>query len=644
MNAEVLDRVKTMEREKIIKLAAIGIIVVLVLGAAFWVYNNKFRTKNLSTAARQTTTMVKKGDFSVTVSGSGPINSSNRLDVTPMTNGTITKIYHKEGDTVKAGDLMFEMDDYAAKLNVEKIKTNIAQSQLTQKGNLNDINKLTITAPFSGQISNIQVKQGDTLNKGATLLTLKDQSKLKMTVSFNASNFGDISEGKQAIVHIQSLMQSVKGFVSYVSNKTFTTASGGEVFSVEITVENPGSLNEGMKANAEITTPKGVQSSTDSGTLAYVNNSVIKTDTGGTVKNLNIKENQYVKSGDVLIALDNDEVLLTKETTDVKLLDFQGQLDSAQKELSHYKIYAPIDGTIVKQTLREGDVVKSGQVISTLADGKQLEFSVPIDELDIAKVKVGQKVNITVDAVPETTSKPLQGEVSKIAIEGNYSNGVTTYSVTIKVSNPENLRGGMNANAEILVTSKKGVLYLPIEAVTKMPRGGRAFVWVKEEAMLPEPTGETGVKEEKGKNKDKEEKRENKKVDDSSKKEDTSNTITSNSGGLGYSAQGNNRNSGNQRQVVNPNQSTATTNGAMINPQLREYYANAVMREVELGINNESYVEIVSGLSEGEEVVLPPRALGQNSTNRQTGGSQMGGAMPFMGGGSSSGAGGNVRR
>ena len=97
-------------------------------------------------------------------------------------------------------------------------------------------------------------------------------------------------------------MESVNGTVTDVSKYSYISSTG-EVYNVEITINNPGALKPDMKANVDIDTSNGVVSSTDMGTLALYNNQTLKTDTGGTIKTINVTENQYVKAGDVLLNL-----------------------------------------------------------------------------------------------------------------------------------------------------------------------------------------------------------------------------------------------------------------------------------------------------------------------------------------------------
>ncbi|MCX7920879.1 MAG: HlyD family efflux transporter periplasmic adaptor subunit [Clostridia bacterium] len=571
----------------------IGIICVVVLGGLALTYALKGNPFAKEAAVQQRTARVVKGNLNISISGSGPIASSNRVEVASGVQGTITKANFKEGDKVKAGDLLFELDDSDAKSNIEKIKSDIAQMQVTVDDNKKSLSNLTIKAPFGGQVTEVVPKAGDVLQKNATILTITDSSKLKAVVQFSGSLINKISTGQKAVINIQDLMQSVNGTVTFVGNKPYT-APGGEVFDVEITFANPGSLKEGLNASAEITTSKETLTSANAGKIEYINYQTIKSDAGGTVKSVKVRKNNFVKAGEVLVELQNDELVTSGNTVDLKIKDLYAQLESAEKKLSDYKIYAPIDGVIISQSKKAGDIVKAGDALMTISDIGHMQFEVSIDELDIAKVKIGQKVNVTVDALTETSAKPLTGEVIKIAIEGTSSNGVTTYPVTIRVNDTSNLKIGMNANAEIMINEKSGVLLVPLEAVQKMRN--RSFVMVK-------GTAENS--------------------------ENSSNFNGGNGGNRGSVQEGNGNTNSSNRAAGNMPAGMARGNSANA-----QYYANSVRKPVEVGINNSEYIEIISGLQEGDEVILPPLATStqQNTTQMRTGIGGIGGFGGGMGG------------
>ncbi len=111
----------------------------------------------------------------------------------------------------------------------------------------------------------------------------------------------------------------------------------------------------------------------------------------------------------------------------------------------------------------------------TVADLESMEVKISVDELDINKIKLGQQASITSDVYPD---EKFTGKVSKISMEGNSQNGVTTYDVTIKLDDRKSLMSGMNVNVEILAESRENVLTVPVGAVRRMQ--GEYMVSVKD--------------------------------------------------------------------------------------------------------------------------------------------------------------------
>ena len=100
----------------------------------------------------------------------------------------------------------------------------------------------------------------------------------------------------------------------------------------------------------------------------------------------------------------------------------------------------------------------------------EYEYIVTNDELDVDKIELNQKVDITADALPNNR---FEGYVNNININGTSTNGVTTYPVEIVVNNPDGLLPGMNVNAEIVIAEKENVLTVPVSAVM---RGNTVYV------------------------------------------------------------------------------------------------------------------------------------------------------------------------
>lgn len=568
------------KKKRPFKFIAICLAVLLVAGGTF-VF---LRTRAISSAetAVQRSSFVVRGQLLDSIAGSAPIVSSNRSELSPKVTATLQQINCKEGDQIKAGDVLFILDNTDAMLEIENTKNNMAQMQLNLDSTLKSISGLAIEAPYSGQVTNFSVKLGDSVNKGGALMTLTDVSKLSVTLPFSSSIVKNVQLGQKADVYIPDLMISMEGSVTYKSSKPYSTLSGGELYNIEITLDNPGSLAEGMIATGEIVVNGILLDSVKSGQLAYVNKKVLKSDAGGTIVGLSVRENEYVNAGDILVKLENDDLLLTSSTNDIKMKNLISQLEIQQKQLDYYTIVAPFNGTITSMgTSNEGDTVKQGTMLAVVSDMTHLEFSISIDELDISQIAVGQEVKITAEALEDTQITPYTGKVSKVAMEGSSSNGVTTYPVTVSVeeSAAGKLKTGMNIDAEIYISNKVNVLMVPLEAVIKM--GNRSFAYVKGKEATGQ--GETTVE------------------GTTTEGANSSNAVNANRRRRGGSANTNDSQAGNSASGSLQAQSERVSQKNVKN----SYYDGATLVPVETGISNDTYIEIISGLSEGQEVVLP---------------------------------------
>jgi HlyD family secretion protein len=143
-------------------------------------------------------------------------------------------------------------------------------------------------------------------------------------------------------------------------------------------------------------------------------------------------------------------------------------------QLEDYIIISPIDGVITSQDIEKGDMVAAGTLLTSVSDKDTMEFVIPIDELDIAKINYGQEVRVKIDALDETETNPLNGKITDIPEEGVTVAGVTDYYVTIQVSGNQSMKISMNANADIVINSVKDVLTIPVDSIIK--ENGKKYV------------------------------------------------------------------------------------------------------------------------------------------------------------------------
>ncbi len=146
------------------------------------------------------------------------------------------------------------------------------------------------------------------------------------------------------------------------------------------------------------------------------------------------------------------------------------QLKQAATNLEYTRITAPRDGVVLAKNVEEGTVVPSsrGSIGSTnallqIGDVSRLWVVCKVDETDIAQVRVGQPVSVTVDAYP---GQPWRGKVIRIDPQAVVEQSVTTIPVTVELEKSDpRLKPGMNANCEFILKEARNVLRVPNEAL-----------------------------------------------------------------------------------------------------------------------------------------------------------------------------------
>lgn len=151
----------------------------------------------------------------------------------------------------------------------------------------------------------------------------------------------------------------------------------------------------------------------------------------------------------------------------------------AEESLRRARILAPMDGTVLALNTRLGQPVEAGLVVASLGRTDRLEVVAPVNEMDVAGIRIGQPVRIWVDAVGRQS---FDGMVTAVAPQGDRNQNVATFDVTVALENPDlRLRPGMTATAEIVLEERHDVVRIPLEAVTKDEAGQDAVVALRGE-------------------------------------------------------------------------------------------------------------------------------------------------------------------
>lgn len=521
---EKLKKLAKPTKKKVIILAIL--LVVIIIGVVSF-GRKKSVMKNVITSAE-----VTKGDVIVTITGSAAVEPYERFEIIPKVSGDIVYCPYEVGDAILEDDILYMFDTSDIDLTVERQNISMQQSQNSYNDALEEKDKLYIKAKNNGIISGLTIKVGQEVNMGVKVATIEDNKNLEVEVPFTGAQADMISVGDSAVITSSKHMSTVTGTVTHKSSDAYAGTDGTYLYNVIIEFKNPGAFYDGMTVGASV----NGQISPGKGTVSALATGTISTETDGTVTAVNYKNGDYVTKGTVIATLKSDTITdrINDSTLSYKSADIA--MRQTEKTLEDYNIKSPINGTVITKNAKTGDTIDRTNSTTTLmvvADISKLKFELAIDELDVNKVKEGQEVSITCDALPD---ERFSGVITNVSVEGTSANGVTTYSAEVEIDNPGNLRPSMNVDAEIVIDSKTNVLRVPTDTIKSM--GKEKYVFVKDDG-----------------------KKTNEKDTEEAEKKD-----------------------GKQR-------------GATL--QAPDGY---VLRKVEVGLSNEDYTEIISGLLEGDIV------------------------------------------
>ncbi len=213
------------------------------------------------------------------------------------------------------------------------------------------------------------------------------------------------------------------------------------------------------------------------------NRLVIKPPINGRIETLLVHEGAKVKKGQTLAWMSSSDRAALLDVASAK----------GNQELSYWKdIYKPapitafIDGEIISQNVEPGQMVSTPDTIFVMSD--RLVLSAQVDETDISKIFINQKVEITLDAYPQ---EMFQGRVHQIAFDARIANNVTVYDVEIiPEKTPSFMRSGMTANITFASEERLNILQIPVEAVKRSE--GKSSVLISPKA--PNEEGAPGRK------------------------------------------------------------------------------------------------------------------------------------------------------
>ena len=469
------------------------LIVGLVLIAAVLLFVAVSKKKAAEAAAQAQvarTGVVTRQDIQSTLSASGTISPKDTYSITSMADGEVIEADFEEGDQVEEGQVLYRIDASSMESELKMANNTLERAQVSFETAVEDYNEAlskysgnTYKSTKTGYIKTLFIEQGDKVGSNTQIADIYNDSVMRIKVPFLNLEAQQITAGMPAVLTLSDTLEQLEGVVYSVSAMDETLSGGRLVRYVTIQVENPGGLTTSMTATAVI----GSFTSSGDGSFTPTVDTVMGADlaTQVEVESMLVTEGAFVSAGTPIFKMKTStaEKLIRSYKDDMDqaestLEKAQSSLDSTQDTYDDYTVTAPISGTVISKSVKQGDNVKNGNSTTTLAviyDMSSVTFQMNIDELDISNVEVGQQVEVVADAFED---KMFTGKVTNISLEGSSSNGVTYYPVTVTLDEVGGLLPGMNVEGTIIVDSAEDALAVPADA---LQRGNR--VYVKDETV-----------------------------------------------------------------------------------------------------------------------------------------------------------------
>lgn len=455
-------------------------LIVLIILIAAGLFGAKAYIKSQAGDAKEkenyVSAQVQRGGMTDTVYGTGTTSAKNQPNILADADGTLTELNVSVGDAVKEGDILAiltndDIDDTITDLEFALWDLD-AQITDTRAGDKIRV----VESPAAGTVLAIYAKPKDdalaVFRREGALAVISTDGRMKVDIASSTGTLGLTLDEKVLVI----------GDDIYVEGTVVDLTRQGTAATITVD-EDDLPLNKDFDGDGEIDVIMGrkviVKNAGEQivgeGTLE-ANKPMYVSSFGGTIESVRTVVGRTVGRGQTMFRLSESPLTLTIENLRIQRETAAKELREAKEQRENLIIVAPCDGTIASLEVEEGDEITSGTLIGSILHGEDMNLKVAVDELDVVEVKVGQPVSITIDALSDLS---LSGEVYKIAPVGTSSGGVTTYDVELTFdATGTGVRSGMNATGEIQVAEVEETLYVPVEAIMTM--NNKSYVMVSD--------------------------------------------------------------------------------------------------------------------------------------------------------------------
>jgi HlyD family secretion protein len=419
----------------------ITIIIILALAAAGWFAFSRFQENRRAQAVSNLQTeTIAQGNLVATVGATGTVRANQTAPLAWQISGSVQDVLAEVGDIVSNGDILAELKETSLSQEIILAGADLVAAR-------NDLEELLEPA------SQLALSEAEQVIASAQE-SVRDLERYVNNLNSSSSQ-ADIDQARANLVLAKyKLDKANEDFAPYENKK--------EDNLIRATL-----LSKLAQAQKEYDAAV-IQLNNLLGTANEIDLGLAEADLALAQAQLDDARESY------------DTLLNGPDADDIAAAEARVAAAQATVDLKH--IAAPFDGTITEVHTKPGDQVSPGTVAFRLDDLSRLLVDVMVSEVDINRVKVGQDVIITFDAIP---AREYHGLVTGVALVGTSTQDVVDFTVTVELTDAdEAVKPGMTAAVNIVVDELEDVLLVPNRAVRI--RDGNRVVYLLQSG-IPEP-------------------------------------------------------------------------------------------------------------------------------------------------------------
>lgn len=456
------------------KKLCIFLVIVIILGVLIGKFVSSVQEAAetmMSMLNRQETAVIEHRSLVESVSATGSVTSAGSKSVAAEVTGVKSlSVPVQVGDMVKEGDLLCLLDTADLEESLANSELSLSVSQRRTQLDLDSAQRNLTEAGISVQVDLSRMEE-------QVASALRSYEEAKETMNKAGGSYGSANnnstEIRKALEGYQAQLARVHEQLNEQGDVA-SSVSGGDASDRAALEAEAQRLEQliteyQLKYSTAQETERGLKSAYDQA-VAAVNNAY-----DAYNRQLQNQEDA-IRNGSSTLQSRQDSVTSSRLNASTSGMSDQQQIDRYQEQIDACTVTAPISGVVTAVNLESGDSYNGGSIV-TIEDISSYEVTVEIDEYDISKIKVGQKVVIKTNG---TGDLELEGKVLSIAPRASAGSGVT-YTVKTSIDTPcEDLRMDMTAKLSIIISSRENVLTVPYAAV-QTAEDGSFYVEVVDE-------------------------------------------------------------------------------------------------------------------------------------------------------------------